>query len=375
MEQNAFPGTLLRMLRLQRDWSQETLCSGICAVSYLSKIEQGRVEPNEALLRDLFAKLDVAWQTVPEEEGARICEDLYDVIFSDDARELERVREEGLLRQDGFSMGVHYLDYLVIRAYCCQERDLIPVQLQPQLNNHQKCLLLLLEDKARQAYRCCPCALTAKAAGAQAYGEGNYAEALELLQSAYDLACRDGFVYLMLDCQVFLANCYSDLRDIPNMQAHSKIAKRLANTLGEEEFARTIDYNIASTQMECGAFAEAYPFFSALPKPSVLELHKLAICCEQLGKPEEALSALDAAAPMAKTQGEKQMCSLVQYRLSNPDYLKRPEYGKLLLETFDLLRREYPLGYAKFHLPWVEEWCTANRQYRLAYEIMRDFLR
>ena len=32
-----------------------------------------------------------------------------------------------------------------------------------------------------------------------------------------------------------------------------------------------------------------------------------------------------------------------------------------------------PIGYASFHLPWVLEWYTATRQYRLAYELSRDF--
>lgn len=373
MDQYVFAGILLRMLRLQRNWSQETLCRGICAVSYLSKIEQGKVEANEALLRDLFAKLDVAWQTIPEEEGAKICEELYDVIFSGDSRELERIKEDGELRQDGFAMGIRYLDYLVLRAYCYNEMDLLPEQLRPQLNSRQRCLLLLLQGDTRQAYSCFPCALTAKVAGVQAYTEGNYAMALELLQSAYDLACQEGFVYIMQDCQIYIANCYSDLRDIPNMRIHCKIAKRLANSLGEEEIIRTIDYNMASTQMECGEFEAAYLYFSALPKPSALDLHKLAICCEKLGKFDEATTALDSADRLAGDL-ERQMCALVRCRLDKPDYLKDAAYGKLLLEIFAFLRKEMPIGFARFHLPWVEEWCVANRQYRLAYEIMRDFL-
>ena len=32
-----------------------------------------------------------------------------------------------------------------------------------------------------------------------------------------------------------------------------------------------------------------------------------------------------------------------------------------------------PIGYAVFHLPWVAEWYTAARQYRAAYELLRDF--
>ena len=42
MEQ--FIGILIRRERLRQNYSQEGLCRGICAVSYLSKIEQGKVQ-------------------------------------------------------------------------------------------------------------------------------------------------------------------------------------------------------------------------------------------------------------------------------------------------------------------------------------------
>ena len=38
-------GVWIKLERLKRNWSQEGLCHGLCAVSYLSKIEQGKVPP------------------------------------------------------------------------------------------------------------------------------------------------------------------------------------------------------------------------------------------------------------------------------------------------------------------------------------------
>ena len=52
-----FPGAVIRRERLKRNWSQEGLCRGICAVSYLSKIEQGKTEASPEILRMLFAGL------------------------------------------------------------------------------------------------------------------------------------------------------------------------------------------------------------------------------------------------------------------------------------------------------------------------------
>lgn len=55
-------GLLIRKRRQEREWSQAALCNGICAVSYLSKIEQGKVESSPEVLDLLFRRLDIQWQ-------------------------------------------------------------------------------------------------------------------------------------------------------------------------------------------------------------------------------------------------------------------------------------------------------------------------
>ncbi len=84
MDEIHFAGALLRMFRLERNWSQETLCQGICTVPYLSKIEQGKVMPNEALLRDLFAKMEIIWRGIPDQEISDRWEALYEAVFNEE---------------------------------------------------------------------------------------------------------------------------------------------------------------------------------------------------------------------------------------------------------------------------------------------------
>ena len=67
------------------------------------------------------------------------------------------------------------------------------------------------------------------------------------------------------------------------------------------------------------------------------------------------------------------MCALVRFRLEQPAYLADDAYGSLLMECFEACRRQLPMGYASFHLPWVLEWLTASRQYKRAYELLLDF--
>lgn len=63
-------GLRLRQQRLKRGWSQEGLCRGICAASYLSKIEQGRVQAAPELLALLMKRMDLPWygENLPELE-------------------------------------------------------------------------------------------------------------------------------------------------------------------------------------------------------------------------------------------------------------------------------------------------------------------
>ena len=124
---------------------------------------------------------------------------------------------------------------------------------------------------------------------------------------------------------------------------------------------------------------EAYDALTRLGAKSAMELHKLAAACELLGKRDEALAALDRAeeaeAPSPEPVRELagRICGLVRCRLEHPDYLERPEYGAELMELFETMRSELPIGYASFHLPRVLEWLRARRMYRQAYELLLDF--
>ena len=118
---------------------------------------------------------------------------------------------------------------------------------------------------------------------------------------------------------------------------------------------------------------KALLYFSALPHPSLLDLHKLAICHEQLGHREQALTAVQQAELLSSGEIERQMLALVRYRLEHPGYLHDSTYGTQLLDCFQHLRDTYPMGFTRFHLPWVLAWYKANRQYRQAFRLLEEF--
>ena len=86
-------GFIIRRERMRRDWSQDGLCRGICAASYLSKIEQGRVEASEDILRLLYERLELPWyggESALTALSERI-DELYELAYSG---EFEVLREK-----------------------------------------------------------------------------------------------------------------------------------------------------------------------------------------------------------------------------------------------------------------------------------------
>ena len=194
-----------------------------------------------------------------------------------------------------------------------------------------------------------------------------------MLRDACRSAADAGYPHLMLSCRLWMGNCYSDLGRMEEMLTHYSVAERLAEALRDTGSLSALRYNVASTQLELGQPEKALPYFASLPRPGFLDLHKLAICHEQLGHREQALTAVQQAEPMASGEMEQRMLALVRYRLEHPDYLHDDTYGAQLLDCFQRLRDTYPMGFTRFHLPWVLAWYKANRQYRQACRLLEEF--
>ncbi len=373
-----FPGMLLKKKRLEREWSQEGLAKGICTVSYLSKIEQGKALASDEILKLLFARLDTVWHDGPDALYAEgLANALYDAVFSMEEKNINSVMEEFYAHKDICLDGPFMLDFLLLEQFTEQVEHKELAAFTEVFDSRQMSLWLLWKEEPGRALLLLPCAFTYEKAGCHEYVCGNYARAVELLTHSFHLAAKDCLVHIMLLCRLLIGNCYSDSNNYDQMLTHYQAAKRLAKALGEENTLFDIEYNIASTAVQLGRYKEGYSYFNSLDKKTVMCLHKLAVCCEALGKKEEALAALKEA---EHTPGDipdralsMKMCALVSYRLLHEDYLHSEEYGSLLLSCFMETKKELPKGYAIFHLPWLEEWYKENRQYKQAYELLKNF--
>lgn len=376
-------GFIIRRERMRRDWSQDWLCRGICAASYLSKIEQGRVEASEDILRLLYERLELPWyggESAMSGLSERL-DELYELAYSGEFEVLrEKISalapENAALLQSPAAPDIAVLD---AAANWRGGTDAgVDAGMEQHLSPRGLALLRLMQDRDAEAAAICPSALCSYWAGVAQYESGrSYTAAVENLQRAYSLAAGEGRARLMMLSRAYIGNCYCNQLDVENMEAHYTVAERLATALHDAGMLASIRYNRAATALETGDYESAYRYFSALEEPTAMALHKLAICCEKLGRRDEAFSALNRAAAVEDTHMPaglaEEMLSLVRRRLENPDYLRDADYGAALLSCFERCRRELPIGYAAFHLPWLLEWYTANRQYKLAYELVNEF--
>lgn len=376
-------GFIIRRERMRRDWSQDGLCRGICAASYLSKIEQGRVEASEDILRLLYERLELPWyggESAMSGLSERL-DELYELAYSGEFEVLREKISALAPQRDALLQSPAAPDIAVLEAAANWRGGTdagVDAGMEQYLSPRGLALLRLMQDRDAEAAAICPSALCSYWAGVAQYESGrSYTAAVENLQRAYSLAAGEGRARLMMLSRAYIGNCYCNQLDVENMEAHYTVAERLATALHDAGMLASIRYNRAATALETGDYESAYRYFSALEEPTAMALHKLAICCEKLGLRDEALAALDKAEAEENTHmpaglaGE--MLSLVRRRLENPDYLRDADYGAALLSCFERCRRELPIGYAGFHLPWLLEWYTANRQYKLAYELMNEF--
>ena len=379
---DAFVGTLIRRERLRKNLSQEGLCKGICVVSYLSKIEQGKAEAGEDILLPLLRRLGIEYETDRDflREAGNTVERLYGELFSGKMSS----PEELLAQKERYANSPFMLDAMLLLD--TWQNSLSPelAEFVPCMDRRQYSLYLLLllrvkgEDTSGELLRLAPTDYFYYAVGRNRYYQGCYLEAIELLSRAYDLAAREGNIRLMCETRLFLGNCYSDTRQTELMAESYRVAKKIALALGETDIISTIDYNLGSTYLELGETERAYALLQTVSRRDALYYHKLAIALEKLGRREEALEAVARGREALRQdsdqpEAEEKMLALVEYRLRHPDYLRDEEYAREMSECFAFLRQTMPQGFTRFHLPYMLELLEAERRYKDAYRLLKEF--
>ena len=372
----------------------------MCAVSYLSKIEQGKVEAGEDILLPLLRRLGVDYETDPAflARAEEAVETAYRELLSgresldpfQGARTWLEENRERCLRSP------YLLDVLLLLSL----RQTLAPELEEfaaVMDRRQYALYLVLrlengeeneeESVREELLRLDGSAFYTIFAGELCLWRGNYARAADLLARGYDLAAREGHPYLMTHAKLLLGNGYSATGHRDLMLSCYQVTRNLAACLREDRWSAYIDYNTAASYLEWGMDREALELLTAAPlETDPLYFHKLAIAYERLGRPEEAMAALERGYALLDGPGGpppedteewltsgRELLDLVRYRLEHPDYLGDGTYAGMMSRAFARLQAHMGDGFVRFHVPYMLEVLEAERRYKDAYQLTKKY--
>lgn len=225
-------GIMIRRLRLERNWSQATMCADICAVSYLSRIEQGQVGGSPEVLAMLMERLGVTWREDPAfcRESAAWFDDCYDRLFAGESIEdmvpvLKQHREE-------FRYSPFFPDWLLFTWQITNQRPEEAEELLPALDDRQRSLYLCLSGEFEELLRVSDRGYFLQEAGKHALWSGNFNTAVKYLQLGMERAFREGSLPVIMSCCAHMGNCYSCLNQLEQAKEYYSMANRMARGLG-----------------------------------------------------------------------------------------------------------------------------------------------
>ena len=383
-------GAFIRRERLKQNLSQEGLCKGICVVSYLSKIEHGQADAGDEILTALLGRLGIPYETGEAflQHADALIGQLYEKFYSYNLKEedLEEIQRES----SRYLSSAYMLDAMLLLRYfqgkggreaqpLGELQEFVPCMTKRQYGLYLYYLCWEGKEPFDKLLKLEANGFFLTQAGIWHWMRGEYAQAIELLSRGYSVASQEGSIPNMLEAKVALGNCYSSMDGAGSqemMMGHYKVAERIAQSMGAEDFIQDIYYNIAATSLEWGQINRAEEYFQKCARRDVLYYHKYAICKEKQGRKEEALGLIRQgreAFPPGADPVFGEMYEVVEYRLCHEGYQKDPEYERILRTCMKHLGERFPKSYQKFHVPFLIELLEQQRKYKEICELMREF--
>lgn len=370
----------IREERARRGLELRALAEGICAPSYLSKIERGLAAPSEEILSALLRRLDIAY----EEDAAfvaaarRLLDEAYEGIYyqREQGPLLARLRadEERLLA------GPLQLKYRLLTAYLEERRSGAPDLLLPYLDDESRALHYLIRlqaaemkdlEAARQVYR-----LLDNSFGLYWYMVAclscdRHEELKSLGELCLTLAAGEGNLNILIRANLLLGTAYAAGPHLSAATRYYERASRLIDGSIWQSLKKEIYYNLGASYLETGDLARAERYLKRVPRSlGFMLFHKLAILALEQGDAAGARREIEAMRGLVGRDRLRQLLyRSVRMRLEE-DFAGKPESLETVEALVACLRESRHRGYLRFHRDLVVRVLSAHRLYKkaLAYE-------
>lgn len=402
---SAYTGYLIRTTRLEKNLSQEGLAKGICATSYLSKIEQGLVEPGQEIIDRLFAALEIHFVRDPELEAEaqrQLEQYLFLIEGGEPAPEQEAFfAEHGeLLAHSEFALA-----YLVFRLISTARLDSMDEScaLLEQIEPYAHCLSARLrqwvliikaeyqqhwEDEwtaLEQAAQLGRSSLVLYKRAVCAYHRGKYSLSVELAEQAYSQAAYEGNASVMIQSGFLLGSCACNRYDMDLAKRY--FDRTAALTRGYRiEMDSYINYNLGSTYLELGDDQNALHYLKMTQEKEEDMVHntllhqKLAIVLCRTGNTEAGKAQLQLAKACfdgSKWERRKgiflmeQMLRFAELMYEEPT-TETGEFERVTRTLYDEAGEHFGFGFRRFYGRYLIEIYKKQRRYKEALIVQEE---
>ena len=397
-------GALIRQERLRQGISQQALCHGICAVSYLSKIEHGTAACGEEIRRRLLGRLGVEY--IRDEKLLAGLDRAYRKV-------LHRLEEDGFLRLWDWQGDAALYQRLRPSSRCVEATLLSALEELTRTGETDlervECLLPLPDgdsgrlygairamefqgrgrpDLAAQALAQVEDAgrpWTCQGTGYYQFQSGRYRQARETLRRAYQGFADRGGALGMLDTAVLLAAVEANSLDTQAMLRWNRVAANLNRAVRDRQLECSLRYNLGAAylmrgQLELGLkyLAQCEGLLAELGDGEsglyCLTQQKLAFAHAFQGDREAAKACLERLEERRPEGHLARAAQLIRYMVEHPDFLGQSAFCSLLEDCCRQAGQEAPSGFAQFYVYYLLETYRAQRQYRKAAALLREFV-
>lgn len=329
-------GAIIKKYRLMQNLSQESLCKGICSISYLSKIETGQVVPNSDLYDLLLERLKIGFPREFEstDEVQKKVSNLWEHYhfgdfdaFNKSFHQLMQLSEYlpyselaidwhllnvcyDTINHQNQSVGLH-LD--LVKSY----QPFFTTKQTYYFNYFMGTILFTMPDKASESLTYYMkanqfehnCDIVFQIAKVE-YFIGNYHNTIRYATSAYELAMNEGNLHYAIEATQMLSAAYSNIKE---MQTAISLYNRLlqfGNYLKKDQLLMTVYYNLGASYLVCKDYDLANEMFQHLyTYVEHLHIHewllfyqKLILCDIALGAYSTAQEKLEQVFQRLKTE-------------------------------------------------------------------------
>lgn len=375
-------GLIIKRKREEMGYKQDYICKGICAVSYLSKIEKGIITPSDEIIQQLMERLGISYCNESNfvERGKELFEEcylagLYGYSIKDEVWEQLETDKEKYLNSP------LHIDYQICMTnkYFRDLDSVSILELKDFMDNKQlyRAYLItglikediILLEKANHIERA-PEVLNGM--GLIKWKNGKYYEAIELFLEAQELAEHNNYLGLIMDNNMLLGHIYMEVHR-PTMDKYYNKALVISKLLGAKMVEAMIYYHI-------GVAYTAVDFYKA---------EKNLLLCVELC-PKEEIDTVEKAfqklcflylkydirekvdnyyQEVLKYNNFKEINELIKIMLDNADYIHNKEYINKLTNIYKHSKKDEKHSNTEYYGQMLLVAFKSNRRYKEALEV------